>query len=38
MININSNLYYYRVERPKAAENCLYSSNSAEVCKLAEKL
>lgn len=38
MININSNLYYYRVERPKAVENCFYSNNSAEVCKLAEKL
>jgi len=36
LINLNSNLYYYRVKRTHARENCLYSTPTADVCKLVE--
>jgi uncharacterized membrane protein len=37
IININSNLYYYKVERKTALESILYSNGGSEVGKLSEK-
>lgn len=37
LVNINSTLYYYRVERHAALENILYANDHSEVGKLVKK-